>query len=101
MYDNNVTAKEKRKAIVALNSEIKEEIENRYNIGLQQAPEILCKGLEFFVNVNSKEFFKRFTINTDFLKSDPLIWQFDESCNKTSKCIQNLPVVNDVTEREV
>nr|CAI5865498.1 unnamed protein product [Callosobruchus analis] len=61
----------------------------------------LNKGLEQFIQPLSMDFFKRFNINTQFLKKDPLTWKNDDNYNSCLDVVKHLKVVNDSAERGV
>lgn len=57
--------------------------------------------LEQFIQPSSKNFFKRFNINTQFLDKDPSTWKNDDSYNAGLEIVKHLKVVNDSAERGV
>lgn len=59
------------------------------------------KDFSFFITSESKLFFSRFSINTDFLKKNPLTWQDDEHFQRGLEILRRIVVVNDTAERGV
>lgn len=57
--------------------------------------------LSDFVSKNTKNFFIRLTLPTDFLDSDPSQWEGSEEFKENSLVCHNLFVVNDTAERGV
>ncbi|KAL4090485.1 hypothetical protein QTP88_025312 [Uroleucon formosanum] len=95
----------KRKMVKALNNE-KSTLEmlsttQRIIISPKNANELLEKEIEDFVCVKTNNLFKRFAINTDFLKLDPSTWRSNEDFQKSIVLLKKIPVINDVAERGV
>lgn len=63
--------------------------------------DILNKEIDFFVNAESMNFFKRFKLVTNFLKIQPSEWINDESFLAAQAFVKNLKVINDCAERMV
>lgn len=63
--------------------------------------DVITKDLDFFVNAESLNLFKRFNLSTDFLNNHPSTWDTDEHYVAALNCITNLKVVNDCAERMV
>lgn len=59
------------------------------------------KELNNFVTANTKNFFDRFGITTDFLNVDPSTWAEREDYNEGLDVCRNIQVVNDIAERAV
>ncbi|KYN07690.1 hypothetical protein ALC62_01338 [Cyphomyrmex costatus] len=64
-------------------------------------PELVGKGLEFFVSSETKTFFRRFNLSTAFLYTDPLDWPENEEFKNELETVKKLKVVNDTAERAV
>lgn len=73
----------------------------RIIISSKNANELLKKEIEDFVCVKTNNLFKRFAINTDFLKLDPSTWRSNEDFQKSIVLLKKIPVINDVAERGV
>ncbi|CAI6359586.1 unnamed protein product [Macrosiphum euphorbiae] len=73
----------------------------RIIISPKNANELLEKEIEDFVCVKTNNLFKRFAINTDFLKLDPSTWKSNEDFQKSIVLLKKIPVINDVAERGV
>jgi len=59
------------------------------------------KDFSYFITPESKLFFSRFAINTDFLQKDPLTWQNDENFQRGLDILKRIACVNDSAERGV
>ena len=70
-------------------------------IDVASDPFIFDKDVDFFISLQTLNFFKRFNISTDFLHSDPDVWFENEHFLKGQKIVRNLRVVNDTAERGV
>ncbi|KAL4098132.1 hypothetical protein QTP88_022794 [Uroleucon formosanum] len=104
-FDEAVSIDTKRKMVKALNNE-KSTSEmlsttQRIIISPKNANELLEKEIEDFVCVKTNNLFKRFAINTDFLKLDPSTWRSNEDFQKSIVLLKKIPVINDVAERGV
>ncbi|KAL4092416.1 hypothetical protein QTP88_026917 [Uroleucon formosanum] len=104
-FDEAVSIDTKRKMVKALNNE-KSTSEmlsttQRIIISPKNANELLEKEIEDFVCVKTNNLFKRFAINTDFLKLDPSTWRSNEDFQKLIVLLKKIPVINDVAERGV
>ncbi|KAL4098131.1 hypothetical protein QTP88_022793 [Uroleucon formosanum] len=102
-FDEAVSIDTKRKMVKALNNE-KSTSEmlsttQRIIISPKNANELLEKEIEDFVCVKTNNLFKRFAINTDFLKLDPSTWRSNEDFQKSIVLLKKIPVINDVAER--
>ncbi|KAG8190160.1 hypothetical protein JTE90_008694 [Oedothorax gibbosus] len=71
------------------------------NIPLEEIHLFFNTQLDHFITPSSLYFFKRFKLSTDFLKSDPSMWEQDLSFLKGKNIVRNLRVVNDTAERGV
>jgi len=58
-------------------------------------------GIENFISKNSRRFFDRFSINTEFLEKHPSEWIKNDNFRKGLQIAKNLKVVNDAAERGV
>ncbi|KAL4090628.1 hypothetical protein QTP88_025427 [Uroleucon formosanum] len=104
-FDEAVSIDTKRKMVKALNNE-KSTSEmlsttQRIIISPKNANELLEKEIEDFVCVKTNNLFKRFAINTDFLKLDPSTWRSNEDFQKSIVLLKKIPIINDVAERGV
>lgn len=99
-FDDEVSVDEKRKMVSALDRQKKptkklipslRELKTQYK----------NKNLSDFVNANTRNFFERFNICTDFLKVDPSEWEDREDYRNGLETCKNIHVVNDAAERAV
>lgn len=99
-FDNKVPIDEKRKMVAALERQKKpckriiatpEEIKKCFK----------SKNLSDFVSSETKYFFQRFELSTDFLGMDPSAWPTIDSYNDGVNVCANIKVVNDTAERFV
>ena len=51
--------------------------------------------MDYFITPNSLNFFRRFSINTEFLKIDPSLWLENEEYQNGSKLVKKHNVIND------
>ncbi len=63
--------------------------------------DIKILSLDRFVHANTKQFFNRLGISTDFLKVDPAKWEQRADYPAGLKIVKNLVVINDRTLRAV
>lgn len=57
------------------------------------------KNIENFISQKTLNFFKRYSISTDFLQKDPGEWQNDQSYKIGLAFVSKLRVVNDTAKR--
>jgi hypothetical protein len=102
-FDPNLPFESKMKMVNALNRETELSIKNekRIQILIDEIPEIINDGIEQFVSSETREFFKRFDLNDEFLMTDPSTWHQNESFVKGLELVNKLKVVNDSAERGV
>lgn len=99
-FDVRVSVEEKRKMVAALN------IQKKYCHRIVVTPteikkSFAPKNLSDFVSSCTQDFFKRFNICTDFLKTDPTSWENNEHYLQGANICRNIKVVNDISERFV
>lgn len=101
-FDKNVPVASKIKMVAALESHCElDQNTKRITINSQDILEVVNNGIEQFVSVETKAFFERFEIKTDFLKLNPATWHEDQSYTEAAEMLHNLKVVNDTAERGV
>ncbi|XP_071580212.1 uncharacterized protein [Temnothorax nylanderi] len=100
-FDTNLSFESKIKMVNALNRETESSNKNKKRIKVQidKIPEIVNNGIEQFVSTETRRFFKRFDLNDEFLKTEPLTWHKNESFVKGLELVNKLRVVNDSAER--
>lgn len=99
-FDARVSNIEKRKMVAALNVEsspCKRFVVSPTDINRFVGKKNLCD----FVSSDTRNFFKRFDICTDFLSIDPSMWSDNDSYQCGLNICQNIKVVNDTAERYV
>lgn len=102
LFDNDMTISTKKKIILAMTKEDKNEnvSSKRYMIkNILELEKLKYKDIDFFCNKNSINLFNRFKINTEFLYLNIEDWPNNDSYLKALSFFQNLKVVNDVSER--
>ena len=70
-------------------------------IALKEANSFLDEEVDYFITQTTFNFFKRFNISTDFLHSDPHVWNQDPDFLKVQGIVKRFRVVNDTAERGV
>ncbi|CAH1107405.1 unnamed protein product [Psylliodes chrysocephalus] len=102
-FDPNVPFESKIKMVNALNRETELLIKNekRIQIQIDEIPPIINDRIEQFVTSETREFFKRFELDDEFLMTDPLTWHQNECFVKGLELVNKLKVVNDSAERGV
>lgn len=70
-------------------------------IALKEAHSFLDEEVDYFITQTTFNFFKRFNISTDFLYSDPDVWNQDPDFFKVQGIVKRFRVVNDTAERGV
>lgn len=63
--------------------------------------EVLKNNLAQFIGPETKNFFKRFEIKTNFLAKDPSEWISDQNYQDAREIVTKLKVINDVAEKAV
>jgi len=103
-FDEAVSIDTKRKMVKALNSEesTSEMLSTtQRKIFPKNANELLEKEIKDFVCLKTNNLFKRFAINTDFLKLNPSTWRSNEDFQKSLVLLHKIPIINVVAERGV
>lgn len=99
-FDEQISNKSRKFMVAALQKPNKTDIK-KFNIPPPNISQFMCKNIEDFVTEKTLNFFKRFSISTDFLKKDPEEWHTDSGYNAGLDIVSNLKVVNDTAERAV
>jgi len=98
-FDDKVSVTTKRKMVEALkNEEGSEDPPKRIQLDTEM---IKRKKIENFVTKNTLRFFEIMGFETNFLKKNVIMWDKDESYNKTKQIVNSMKVVNDIAERGV
>ncbi|KYM99630.1 hypothetical protein ALC62_09632, partial [Cyphomyrmex costatus] len=100
-FDLTLPSDLKQKMIDALNRESCDENIKRILIKDEEISEFIQKGFEYFVSAETKNFFKRFDLDNQFLQTDPSTWSENTSFQKGLEIVNKLRVVNDTAERGV
>lgn len=98
--DNTVTVNEKRKMVAALKKE-KTSCKRIIATPSEIVKSFKSKSLNDFVCSDTKHFFERFGLKTDFFDIDPSAWPTIDSYNDAVNFCHNIKVVNDTAERFV
>ena len=98
-FNSELSCDIKRRMIQNLDSNQTEISSKR--IVLKDVKNYINIGIENFISSQSRNFFSRFHISTDFLQKDPSVWETDETYKNALEIIKNLKVVNDSAERGV
>lgn len=103
-FDKNISVHIKRKMVKALT------LDTAYEFGCPKKyfinndsdiKNLQTKEIDYFVNCNTLDFFKRFDINTRFLELDVQTWHENDDYLKGLEIAKKIKVVNDVAERVV
>lgn len=99
-FDSSIPTDEKKRMVKALkiNSIETKRIEVTPN---ELKTTYTGKTISNFVNANTRNFFDRFGISTDFLSADPSKWADREDYNDGLQVCSKLQVINDSAERAV
>jgi len=101
-FDNNVSADFKKRMVKALASnDGSEEIMKKLSIKPHEMSSLVTKDLSDFVTSNTKIFFERFGIDTQFLHDEPEEWTKNPAYNEGANIVAQIKVVNDTAERGV
>lgn len=102
-FNQKVSADTKKKMIETMNLEkiSTNESVKRVVIKAHDIPEVLEKGIEYFVTAKTATFFERFNISRDFMQTDPSTWSEKDTFKKCFQIVTKLKVVNDTAERGV
>lgn len=98
-FDDEVTLDEKRRMVSALAE--KKKPQKVLQASLQDLKSYKTREIHDFISINTKKFFGRFGISTDFLSIDPSLWIDNEDYKSGLKVCQEVRVVNDIAERAV
>jgi hypothetical protein len=97
-FDQDVSAEEKRKMVVALKErEGCEQPSKRIPMFFQSS----SKGLHDFVTKSTMRFFKILDLSEDFLEQDPSEWEKEASYQRSRETVHSMKVINDLAERGV
>lgn len=99
-FDDEIPVDEKKKMVSALSKQHKS-LKTLNASGKEIKSKYKSKCIHDFVSVNTKHFFDRFDISTDFLSVDPTQWSQREDYKKGHTTCANIHVVNDAAERAV
>ncbi|KYQ56873.1 hypothetical protein ALC60_04185 [Trachymyrmex zeteki] len=83
----------KQKMIDALNRESCDENIKRILIKDEEISEFMQKGFEYIVSPETKNFFKRFELDDQFLQTDPSTWSENTSFQKGLEVVNKLRVI--------
>lgn len=103
-FDNDVSVEEKRKMVESFNSQTEPNRETemfRLIISPSQLERINEWNLNDFITENTINFFTRYNISIDFLKSDPSEWHSHEEYKRAQAMLKTLQVTNDHSERSL
>ncbi|KAK7793692.1 hypothetical protein R5R35_008899 [Gryllus longicercus] len=76
----------------------------RVIININSEPELNLwkeRGIDELVSQHTMSFFTRFNINSDFLNTDPSLWESNNYYQEARHCLSFVKVVNDTAERAV
>lgn len=99
-FDNKVPISQKRKMVSALKKQ-EEPVKRFIATSLEIEKTFISKNVCDFVSSDTKNFFKRFGISTEFLHMDPSAWPRMDSYNDAVNICRHIKVVNDTAERFV
>lgn len=74
---------------------------SRFVVPANQMESLSQNELHNFITENTKYFFDRLGISTDFLEKDPSVWNADNGYNDAKRLLSSIEVVNDYAERGV
>lgn len=98
-FDSSISVEEKKRMVKAL--KINSIESKRIEVSLNELKTYNAKNISDFVNANTRNFFDRFGISTDFLTADPSKWADREDYKDGLQICSQLQVVNDAAERAV
>ena len=99
-FDSNITHDAKKRMVVALDT-FNDTNVKKLIISPNNVTQYIDNDIEGFVSQKTLEFFKRFTIPTDFINKDPSVWENDPNYTIGFNIVNNLRVVKDSAERGV
>ena len=103
-FDSDVSIDEKRRMILKLNvpyDEDEDDEKKKVFVHISDVPNVCEQGIEQFVSSKTKDFFKKISLSTDWLKNDPANWEADPEYQRGRRIVKSIKVVNDVAERNV
>jgi len=101
-FDNNVPDETKILMVQAMTScESEDDNVKKISVDPKNVTRYLGVGIENFISKNSRRFFDRLSINTEFLEKHPSEWIKNDNFRKGLQIAKNLKVVNDAAERGV
>lgn len=101
-FDESIQVEMKRKMISALKKEnILYTSDYNKKFPPKKIKDLLSEEIEYFISMDSLNFFDRFKLGKDFLKFDPSSWPSNECYLKNKQIVNCFRVVNDVSERAV
>lgn len=99
-FDPKIPYESKKRMVAALDLPNDSEIK-KLSILPHNLSQYLDKNIDYFISQRTRNFFKRFSIPTDFLCKDPEEWNNDPSYILGLNIVSTLHVVNDCSERAV
>lgn len=102
-FDESISFDVKRKMVSELDpcEESDDYVPKRIQINSRDIVGYCDKEMNDFVSPQTRNFFRRFGIVQDFLKTDSSVWGQNENYANGLKIVKQLKVVNDVAERGV
>lgn len=101
-FDKNISTDTKKLMVQALKlNESSDESIKKVAILPKDVSQYMGQEIDQFIYKDSRKFFERFSISTDFLDKDPLEWEDDDGYKKGLEIVKGLKVVNDSAERGV
>ena len=99
IFDKAIGCYNKKRMVEALDKiDSSENSVKKFEIFSNDVENFLTKGIENFISQNTRGFFVRFSIPTDFLQKDPLEWEDDSSYRIELEIVEK-QAVNDFDER--
>ena len=100
-FDDTIPLDIKKRMIVALKKAKPKDSVKKVSILPENIKHYVEINIDSFISIETKKFFNRYNIPTDFLEKDPSLWANDISYQKGLQIAIHLKVVNDTAERGV
>lgn len=99
-FDEELSDDVKRRMVVKLEN-IDDEFDCQKRVEVNNVESLYGLNIDSFITSQSRRFFERFEINTDFLEIDPSEWPHNDGYNEGLNRVKTIRVVNDTAERAI
>lgn len=101
-FDANISISVRRELVEAFRAQSTgANCHNRNIIPVEDVVTLKSKNVSYFISKKTAAFFKNFNISTEFMDFDPSIWHECPTYIEGLEIVNNIIVVNDISERKI